>query len=77
MSTPVSFENDIKPILQQYMGQMMWRFDMTLYETVKANAADINYQIQSGSMPPQPWDNQLSAEQKQMFADWVYGKCQP
>ena len=77
MTTPVSFEQDIKPILQQYAGQMMWRFDLTNYETMKANAEAINYQIQNKMMPPQPWDGQLTDAQIDLIDQWVKGGCAP
>lgn len=76
MSTAVSFENDVMPILKQYLGQMMWRFDMTDYDAVKANAAQINQMIATNQMPPQPWTPLPDAE-KATFAAWVAGGCQP
>ena len=36
---PVSFATDIMPIFKQFQGPMMWRFDLTSYEAVMANAA--------------------------------------
>lgn len=76
MSTTVSFDDDVRPILQQYMGQMMWRFDLTNYAAVKGNAAQINQMIQGNGMPPQPW-TPLSDAEKKTFSDWVAGGCQP
>lgn len=76
----VSFANDIKPILQQYMGQMMWRFDMTNYEAVKGNAAQIQsfISLQNGppQMPPMPWSG-LSQQEVDTFNKWVGDGCQP
>ena len=75
---PVSFANDVLPILFRYRGPMMWRFDLTSYEQVKANAKLIQQRItQVGSqMPPPPFDP-LPKAQIQTFIDWVNDGCQP
>ena len=44
----VSFSNDIMPLFNQFKGQMMWRFDLTNYEQVKANASTILGRITVG-----------------------------
>ena len=44
----VSFSNDIMPLFNQFKGQMMWRFDLTNYEHVKANASVIYGRINGG-----------------------------
>jgi hypothetical protein len=54
MTTP-TFTTDIRPYFSQYLGQMRWRFDLTDYDQVKANAAMIYDRIQSKSMPPPPF----------------------
>lgn len=56
MSTIPTFNDDIKPFFAQYLGQMRWRFDLTSYEQVKANADMIYSRIHSKSMPPPPFD---------------------
>ncbi|HYO66748.1 MAG TPA: hypothetical protein VEU33_11745 [Archangium sp.] len=68
----VSFSNDIMPIFNQFKGQMMWRFDLTSYEHVKANAAVIYNRISDpdGPMPPPPFDP-LTAEQVGLFKQWM------
>jgi hypothetical protein len=68
----VSFSNDIMPLFKQFQGQMMWRFDLTNYDQVKANADSIYGRISSpdGPMPPPPFDP-LTAEQIQTFKDWM------
>jgi hypothetical protein len=39
MSDPApSFANDIAPFFADYQAQMAWRFDLTSYNDVKANA---------------------------------------
>jgi hypothetical protein len=74
----VSFSNDIMPIFNQFRGQMMWRFDLTNYEHVKANADIIYSRIKDkdSPMPPPPFDP-LTAEQIELFNQWKTGGCQP
>ena len=67
---PVSFANDISPIFQQFRGQMMWRFDLTSYDAVKANCVVIYGRIKGKTMPPPPFEP-LSDEQIAMFGDWI------
>ena len=67
---PVSFSNDIMPLFNQFSGQMMWRLDLTNYDQVKANAQIIYAQINSGGMPPPPFDP-LTLEQIQLFHQWM------
>ena len=54
----VTFSNDIMPLFNQFRGQMMWRFDLTNYEHVSANAVVILNRINgnNGFMPPPPFD---------------------
>lgn len=66
----VSFHSDIMPLFNQFKGQMMWRFDLTNYEHVKANANVIYSRINGGGMPPPPFDP-LSFEQIQLFQQWI------
>ena len=66
----VSFSNDIMPLFNQFKGQMMWRFDLTDYEHVKANASTIYGRINGGGMPPPPFDP-LTLEQIQLFQQWM------
>lgn len=76
----VSFSSDIMPIFNQFRGQMMWRFDLTNYEHVKANATIINDRLANaatyGPMPPPPFDP-LTKEQIQMFTQWMNEGCPP
>ncbi len=74
----VSFSNDIEPLFNQFRGQMMWRFDLTDYAHVKANAAVIYSRISSsdGPMPPPPLDP-LTTEQIEMFKQWMDQGCLP
>ncbi len=66
----VSFAGDIVPIFEPYQEQMMWRFDLTSYGAVKANAQAIFGQISTQSMPPQPFQP-LTAEQIATFLAWM------
>jgi hypothetical protein len=74
----VSFAADVLPILSQYKGQMMWRFDMTSYDQMKANANLILARITSTSapMPPPPFAP-LTPSQINTLTQWVAGGCQP
>ena len=75
MSTPsVSFQNDIMPLFKQYQANMAWRFDITDYETVRANAQMIFDRLANvdglGFMPPPPMDP-FSQDQIAMFKAWM------
>ncbi len=76
----VSFQEDIMPLFQQFQAQMMWRFDLTNYETVKANAQLIYQRISnedgSGYMPPPPFPP-LTDAQIQTFKQWMDDGCPP
>lgn len=76
----VTFSNDIMPLFNQFRGQMMWRFDLTNYDQVKANAQTINNRINHadiyGPMPPPPFDP-LTPEQGQLFQQWIDDGCLP
>lgn len=74
----VSFQNDIMPLFNQFKGQMMWRFDLTNYEQMKANASIILNRINgnNGFMPPPPFDP-LTPEQIQLFEQWINDGCPP
>jgi hypothetical protein len=75
---PVSFANDIMPLFKQFQEPMMWRFDLTNYEAMVANAQTVYNRISSAGspMPPPPFDP-LTQEQIQMFQDWMNQGCPP
>ncbi len=75
---PVSFAADIMPLFKQFQGPMMWRFDLTSYEAVLANAATIYGRISNpgNPMPPPPL-TPLTAAQIQMFQNWMNQGCPP
>jgi hypothetical protein len=68
----VSFQNDIVPVFKPYQKQMIWRFDLTSYEQVRANAQTIYGRISStdSPMPPPPFDP-LTQTQISMFKLWM------
>lgn len=70
MSTRVSFEQDIVPLFTQYRGSMLWRLDLTQYESMKRNAAMVYNQISTQSMPPPPYPPMTPA-QIQLFKTWM------
>jgi hypothetical protein len=72
----VSFASDVMPILAQFKAQMMWRFDMTNYDQMKANATIIYARIKTKSMPPPPFPP-LTDQQIKTFKDWMDGGYQP
>jgi hypothetical protein len=70
MQYSVSFAKDLAPIFRQFRGSMTWRFDLTKYEDVKANAASIWAQFSTSQMPPPPYPP-LSPQQLAMFKAWM------
>ena len=65
-----SFKTDIAPMFAPYRANMMWRFDITNYDTVKTNAAMIFGHIAANLMPPAPMPP-LSQQQIDLFAEWM------
>lgn len=66
----VSFANDLAPLLKQFRGQMMWRFDLTSYDDVKANHVEIYGRIKGKGMPPPPFGPWTDA-QIAKFGAWI------
>lgn len=75
---PPSFAIDIRPMFAPFAAVMMWRFDLTDYNAVVANAKRILERISDpgAPMPPPPFP-MLTAAQIQLFQDWMTGSCQP
>ncbi|MFT7603834.1 MAG: hypothetical protein ACI8VT_001402 [Saprospiraceae bacterium] len=73
----VSFKEDIATVFYPYRKQMIWRFDLTKYEDVKANYGQIlsNIKGPNPNMPPAPYEP-LSKDFVQTFEDWEAGKFQ-
>ena len=73
-NTSVSFADDIVPIFYKYQKQMMWRFDLTNYDDVKANFNQILGYIKGPNpqMPPPPYPA-ISKEDVDTFKAWGAG----
>lgn len=69
-----TFNNDILPIFFKWKSQMIWRLDLTDYETVKINAGMIYGQISNGLMPPAPYGS-LPQDQVALFKQWMDDGC--
>jgi hypothetical protein len=69
-----SFDRDIRPLFPQIdVDHMKFRFNLSVYDSVKASAAKIADRIKrtgAGRMPPPP-DVPLTAEQTALFDKWV------
>jgi hypothetical protein len=74
----VSFERDILPMFAAFAAAMMWRFDLTSYTAVMANAQHIYERISNpgNPMPPPPFP-MLTAAQIQRFQAWMNDGCKP
>jgi hypothetical protein len=76
----ITFQNDIVPIFKPFQENMMWRFDLTSYDTVVANAdmiyARISNQDGAGYMPPPPF-SPLTNAQIDMFHQWMTSGFKP
>ena len=74
-----SFKNDIAPMFAPFRANMMWRFDITDYDTVSKNAKMI-YGRLSGTtgtqMPPPPLEP-LNQSQIDLFEAWMTEGCPP
>ena len=69
-----SFAHDIAPIFGPFRGNMLWRFDLTDYDQVKANAQQILVFITAdpdSRMPPANFGSPLSAKQIATFQQWI------
>jgi len=75
---PLSFARDIRPMFEPFAAAMMWRFDLTDYTAVMANAQTIANRIAStgNPMPPPPYP-MLTAAQIARFQDWINQGCKP
>jgi hypothetical protein len=71
-----SFANDIGPMFAPFRANMIWRFDLGDYGTVKANANLIWGQISTQSMPPAPLPP-LDASLIALYKTWMDECCPP
>lgn len=68
-----SFASDIRPLFRdQDVKAMRFRFDLSSYEDVKANADGILETVADGSMP---CDESWSGEQVAMLEAWINEGC--
>ena len=68
------WEEDIAGIFYPFVEQMMWRFDLSKYEDVRANANVILGRINGGGMPP-PNYPPLTSDQISTYENWVNNDC--
>lgn len=73
---PTSFANDIAPIFAPFRPFMLWRFDLTDYDQVKANALLIDSFISAdpdGRMPPANFGGatSLTGQNIATFKQWI------
>lgn len=74
-----SFKTDIAPMLAPYRANMMWRFDITDYDTVSQNAKMIYPRLIASppsQMPPPPMEP-LTQAQTDLFHQWMLDGCPP
>jgi hypothetical protein len=74
-----SFKTDIAPMFAPYRANMIWRFDITDYDTVSKNAQMILQRVNGNiqpQMPPPPLEP-LSQSQIDLYAAWVNEGCPP
>lgn len=71
-----SFRTDIAPMFAPFRANMIWRFDITNYDAVKANSKMIFDYIQQQVMPPPPMPP-LSAQQVELFGQWMAEQFPP
>lgn len=74
-----SFQTDIAPLFAPYQANMMWRFNLADYDTVKANAQMLWGRITGttgNQMPPPPMDP-FNASQQALFKQWMDEGCPP
>jgi hypothetical protein len=78
-SVATSFQTDIAPMFAPYQANMMWRFNLADYTTVKTNAAMIYGRLTgtTGNPMPAPPMDPLSPTQIALFAEWMTEGCPP
>jgi hypothetical protein len=68
---PLSFATDIRPLFRDSPdvdSMQGYGLDLSSYEDVKANAAEIYARLEDGSMPcDEPWP----AERLALFKQWI------
>jgi hypothetical protein len=74
-----SFKTDIAPMFAPFRANMIWRFDLTDYDTVRANATLIYGCItgNNGNPMPAPPFQPLSQQQLDTFNQWMLDSFPP
>jgi hypothetical protein len=83
MAAPVGFANDIRPLFTQMdIDHMSFFLDLSSFDDVKSNAADILSRLKGENgpvMPPPPangGDGPWPANKIALFQAWIDGGCQ-
>jgi len=79
MATKTSFQTDIAPMFAPFQANMMWRFNLADYETVKTNAKMIDGRLRGKTgnpMPPPPLPP-LDESLILLFEEWMAEGCPP
>ena len=64
-----SFETDVRPLFRpEDVESMLFAFDLSAYDDVRANAEDIYERLADGSMP---CDKAWSADRLALFRRWI------
>jgi hypothetical protein len=78
---PVSFATDIRPLFNDTdIAHMSWFCDLSKYDDVKTNAADILSRLDGSGgavMPPKRSGGPWSPAQIALFQKWIDGGCAP
>jgi len=76
---PTSFQTDIAPMFAPFQANMMWRFNLADYDTVKANADMIYGRLTgtTGTTMPAPPMPPLDPSLIALFKQWMGEGCPP
>ena len=68
-----SFQTDIAPMFAPFQANMMWRFNLADYDTVKTNAAMIYGRLTgtTGTQMPAPPMHPLDQSLIALFKQWM------
>ena len=74
-----SFQTDIAPMFAPFLANMMWRFDLSDYDTVKTNAKMILGRLtgETGNQMPAPPMPPLDPSLIKLFEQWIAENCPP
>jgi len=78
-TTTTSFQTDIAPMFAPFQANMMWRFNLGDYETVKTNAKMIYGRLTgtTGNPMPAPPFNPLDPSMIALYKQWMDEGCPP